>query len=78
MPKNNTNEKRYEVDFMIVKGKRIIPIEVKSSGYKNHKSFDYFVEKYQLKVNELYTIYTKDLSKDDNITYIPIYMTMCL
>ena len=63
---------------MIVKGKRIVPIEVKSSGYKSHKSFDYFIKKYQLKVNERYIIYTKDLSQEDNVMYIPIYMTMCL
>ena len=74
----NHSEKRYEVDFMIVKGKRIVPIEVKSSGYKSHKSFDYFIKKYQLKVNERYIIYTKDLSHEDNVTFIPIYMTMCL
>ena len=35
-------------------------------------------KKHQLKVNERYIIYTKDLSKEDNVTYIPIYMTMCL
>ena len=35
-------------------------------------------KKYQLKVNERYIVYTKDLSKEDNVTYIPIYMTMCL
>ena len=75
---DNISEKRYEVDFMIVKGKRIVPIEVKSSGYKSHKSFDYFIKKYQLKVNERYIVYTKDLAKEDNVTYIPIYMTMCL
>lgn len=54
---DNKSEKRYEVDFMIVKGKRIVPIEVKSSGYKSHKSFDYFIKKYQLKVNERYIIF---------------------
>lgn len=75
---DNQSEKRYEVDFMIVKGKRIVPIEVKSSGYKSHKSFDYFIKKYQLKVNERYIIYTKDLLQEDDVTYIPIYMTMCL
>lgn len=78
MAEDNISQKRYEVDFMMVKGKRIVPIEVKSSGYKSHKSFDYFIKKYQLKVNERYIIYTKDLSQEDNVIYIPIYMTMCL
>ncbi len=59
-------------------GKRIMPIEVKSSSYKTHKSFDYFKAKYQLKINEQYIIYTKDLAFEDNIMYIPIYMTMSI
>lgn len=74
----NESEKLYEVDFILVKGKRIVPIEVKSSNYKTHKSFDYFKAKYKLKMNEQYIIYSKDLVFKDNITYIPIYMTMCI
>lgn len=35
----------------------IVSIEVKSSNYRSHKSFDYFKEKYQLKMNERYIIY---------------------
>ena len=38
-------EKKYEIDFMIVKKKKICPIEVKSSGYTSHKSFDYLIKK---------------------------------
>lgn len=76
--KNNESYKHYEVDFLIVKGKRIVPIEVKSSNYRSHKSFDYFKEKYKIKMNERYIVNTKDLSVSDGITYIPIYMTMCL
>lgn len=76
-PKNNETTKKYEIDFLTVKGKRIAPIEVKSSSYKNHKSFDYFKEKYQLKMNERFIIYTKDLEFKEGILYIPIYMT-CL
>lgn len=75
---NNESVKHYEVDFLLVKGKRIVPIEVKSSSYRSHKSFDYFKEKYKIKMNERYIIYTKDLDVSDGITYIPIYMTMCL
>ena len=77
-PKDNIASKQYEVDFLTVKGKRISPIEVKSSGYKSHKSFDYFKEKYQLKMNERFIIYTKDLAFEDEILYIPIYMTIFL
>lgn len=75
-PKDSAKEKKYEIDFLTVKKKKICPIEVKSSGYTSHKSFDYLIEKYQLKMEERYMIYTKDLKYQDGITYIPIYMTM--
>ena len=75
-PENSKNEKKYEIDFMTVKKKKICPIEVKSSNYTSHKSFDYLKEKYQMKMEDRYIIYTKDLKYQDGIMYIPIYMTM--
>ena len=75
VPEGTETEKKYEIDFIIVKNKKICPIEVKSSGYTSHKSFDYFIDKYPIKVQERYIIYTKDLKFTDGITYIPAYMT---
>lgn len=74
-PEGQAKEKKYEIDFLTVKKKKICPIEVKSSGYKSHKSFDYLVKKYQLKMEDRFIIYTKDLKYEDGISYIPIYMT---
>lgn len=74
-PEGSEKEKKYEIDFMTVKKKKICPIEVKSSGYKSHKSFDYLVKKYQIKMEDRYIIYTKDLRFEDGVMYIPIYMT---
>jgi predicted AAA+ superfamily ATPase len=78
--KESTTEQKYEVDFLIVKDKRLIPIEVKSSSYKQHESLDCFAKKYKQKKHERFIIYTKDLVRDVSaeVTYIPIYMTMCL
>lgn len=73
-PEGTEKEKKYEIDFITVKKKKICPIEVKSSSYKSHKSFDYLIKKYQLKMEDRYIIYTKDLKYEDGITYIPIYM----
>ena len=42
------------------------------------KSFDYYVEKYNPKKHDRFIIYTKDLAQDNDIIFIPIYMTMCL
>ena len=75
-PDENEKEKKYEIDFLTIKKKKICPIEVKSSNYKSHKSFDYFTQKYQLKMQDRYIIYTKDLKYEEGIMYIPIYMTM--
>ena len=74
-PDGSEKEKKYEIDFITVKKKKICPIEVKSSNYKSHKSFDYLIKKYQLKMEDRYIIYTKDLKYEEGITYIPIYMS---
>lgn len=66
----------YEVDFMLSRGDKICPIEVKSSGYKTHASLDEFRAKYSGRIKNSYLIYTKDLMKSDNeLMYIPFYMT---
>ena len=77
-PEGTSRDKKYEIDFMTVKKKKICPIEVKSSGYTSHKSFDYLIRKYQLKMEDRYIIYTKDLKYQDGILYLPIYMTMLI
>lgn len=77
-PAGQKKEQKYEIDFMLVKGGHICPIEVKSSGYRNHESFDYFVKKYQMKKHERFIIYKNDLHQEADITFIPIYMTICL
>ena len=75
---NTVKEKKYEIDFLIVKKKKICPIEVKSSNYSAHKSFDYLTKKYPIKLEDRYIIYTKDLKFEDQILYPPVYMTMLI
>ena len=65
----------YEIDFILSRGNKICPIEVKSSGYKTHKSLDAFSEKFSSRVGERYLVYTKDLRKDGETTLLPVYMT---
>jgi predicted AAA+ superfamily ATPase len=71
-------KRNYEVDFLIAKGDKICPVEVKSSGYKTHKSLDIFSEKYSKRINEKILISTKDLNIQGNIIYLPVYLTMFL
>lgn len=68
----------YEIDFLLSRNNKICPIEVKSSGYTNHKSLDEFHKKYSNRIFRKYLIYTKDLSKDTDTTYVPAYMTSFL
>lgn len=75
---SETSNHLYEVDFLLSTGTKIEPIEVKSSGYKTHKSLDLFCEKFSSRVNKRYLIYTKDLGKEKNIIYLPAYMTLFL
>lgn len=69
---------RYEVDFLLSFGKKLQPIEVKSSSYSSHKSLDRFKEKYSERINKSYVIYGKDVKQEGDITYIPFYMAMFL
>ena len=71
-------KKYYEVDFIITDKHKISPIEVKSSGYKTHKSLDEFCAKFSDRIMNKYVIYTKDYKKENGIEYMPIYMTMFL
>ncbi len=70
-----TMNHNYEIDFLLSKGAKIVPIEVKSSGYKTHKSLDVFCEKYSSRVNDRILLYTKDYRKDGGTTCMPIYYT---
>lgn len=65
----------YEIDFLLSRGFKICPIEVKSSGYTTHKSLDEFCRKFSNRVSNRYLVYTKDLRKDAETIMIPIYMT---
>ena len=64
----------YEVDFLLSRGFKLFPVEVKSSGYSTHKSLDEFCEKFSKRISNRYLVYTKDLRKDKETLLVPIYM----
>lgn len=68
----------YEIDFLLSRGSKLCPVEVKSSGYNTHKSLDAFCDKFSSRVGERYLIYTKDYRKDGATTLLPVFMTMFL
>ena len=68
----------YEIDFLLSRGSKVCPIEVKSSGYKTHASLDAFMKKYPERTAQGYLLYTKDMRKDSQILLTPVFMTMFL
>ena len=75
-PRDDTHN--YEIDFLLSRGNKLMPIEVKSSGYKTHASLDAFCKKYSSRIDHPVMIYTKDLQNDGSTLLLPVYMTMLL
>lgn len=73
---NEKTKHNYEIGFLLSRKNKICPIEVKSSGYKTHASLDAFSKKYSSRILSKYVLSTKDLRKDEDVTILPIYMTM--
>lgn len=75
---NEASRHNYEIDFLVADNNKIIPIEVKSSGYKSHSSMDVFSEKFSSRISRKILAYTKDYCKDGDIEYLPVYMIQFL
>ena len=52
--------------------------KVKSSGYKTHASLDAFEKKFSSRIGNRYLAYPKDLRKEQDLFYVPVFMTMLL
>ena len=71
-PTGNGN-KNYEVDFLLSRGNKLVPIEVKSSGYRTHRSLDVFCEKYTSRIGQRLLLDPKDYQQDGPVTCLPVY-----
>lgn len=72
-----------EIDFLISDNKitskhNIIPIEVKSGERYTFSSISKLVSKYNEYLGKTIIIHTKDLKNENEILYIPVYMTELL
>ena len=74
----DSRQETMEIDFIISKTKKISPIEVKSSSYKEHSSLDKFRRKFSTKLGDAYILYQKDIMVKDGVIHLPIYMAMLL
>lgn len=77
-PADKDGKNHYEIDFMTLKGTKVVPVEVKSSGYKTHRSLDVFCDKFSSRVSRPILLYTKDLKTDGQLLCLPVYMAPLL
>ena len=76
-------EARMEIDFLIAKSKisnrhNISPIEVKSGKNYTLSSLKKFIRRYNQQLHTPYVLHTSDLKVEDDIVYLPLYMTSLL
>lgn len=68
-----------ELDFLIEMGGKVVPIEVKSGKkYKSHKALDNYLDVSEYHLERAYVFSTSNVEKDENIIYLPIYMSYLL
>lgn len=82
-PSRDDADSRMEIDFLIAKSKissrhNISPIEVKSGKNYTLSSLRKFKAKYAEQTHISYLLHTGDLKEEDQILYLPIYMTPLL
>ncbi len=66
--------RKVEIDFLIREGRKIVPIEAKSSGTRSHWSLDVFTKKFKKNLAKPIVICTKELTRKEGILYLPVYM----
>ena len=77
------SSEKMEIDFLIAKTKvtskhNITPIEVKSGKNYTYSSLSKLVRKYKDYLNQPCIIHQEDLKEENQILYIPVYMTSLL
>ena len=72
--KKNNSTHTYEIDFLLQKGTKIIPLEVKSSANIRHESIDEFCRKYSKYVTSPLLVSQKDTGHAGQLEFKPVYM----
>ncbi|MBP5787325.1 MAG: ATP-binding protein [Kiritimatiellae bacterium] len=72
------SENRMEVDFLIRRGDKICPVEVKSGANLSHASLDKFRKKFGKSIGEAFLLCTKDVAEHEGVVYLPLYMASFL
>lgn len=68
----------YEIDFLLTDNNKLLPIEVKSSDIKNHKSINEFSIKYSSKIGRRILFSQNDIGHDNMLELKPIYLAQAI
>ena len=71
---HDNSDHRYELDFLLRRGKKLIPVEVKSSDVYSLSSLKRAMKEYSSILVSPTVLWTKDSKKEEGITYLPVYM----
>ena len=72
-----TKKTEIEIDFLIRRNNKLIPIEVKSGKNISLSSLKGFKTMFSNKIGKSYVLYEGDIKKEEDIIYLPLYMA-CL
>ena len=75
---NSNGKPVMEIDFLIRKAKKVVPVEVKSGREFAAKSLRNFKTKFSNKVGFQYVLYDGDIKRDNEVIYLPYYMAAVL
>ncbi|MBQ6780684.1 MAG: ATP-binding protein [Treponema sp.] len=75
---SNGKKTKYEVDFLLRSGDKVVPIEVKSGNIKEHKSLDYYQKKFKSVAKKGIVLTKGDLRVTEDYLYLPLFMAIFL
>ena len=67
-----------EIDFLIRRGIKVCPVEVKSSRSRMHVSLDRFMRRFARQTGDGYVLHPKNVESDGRTVYLPLYMAIFL
>ena len=75
---NDKGKPVMEIDFLIRKEKKVVPVEVKSGREFAAKSLRNFKTKFSNRIGFQYVLYDGDVKRDNEVIYLPYYMAALL
>lgn len=75
---NEQGKLAMEIDFLIRKERKVIPIEAKSGKEYTVKSLEKFKKKFSNKIGVQYVLHEGDIKRENEIIYLPYYIASIL